>query len=148
MKKLALIVLLYFSACAYSDELMRSDDGLAHNLSTMNVLYESSGLPIVNVIQSWEEVSECSGPWQSCPNSRLFISSSMGDLHESPLRFELPTAKGWRVMQTTETENELVVSLLTTLPDTNVSAKSRKEWSLKKYNLQISKSDGTISLVK
>jgi len=149
LKNFTLILFLILSVQAYSEDLKKStDDGLAHILSTMSVLYKSTGYPIVEVIQSWEQISECGGTWQSCPNARLFITSSMGDLYETPLLYELPKAKGWRFIHAAETDHELVLSLLTTLQHANVSAESRKEWSFKKYTLRVSKYDGNITLDK
>jgi len=149
VKIFTLIVLLILSTKAFSEELKKStDDSLAYILSTMSVLYKSTGYPIVELIQSWEQISECGGTWQSCPNARLFITSSMGDLYETPLLYELPKAKGWRFIHAAETEHELVLTLFTTLQHANVSAQSRKEWPFKKYTLRVSKYDGTITVEK
>ena len=149
MRIFAAIVLLTISLNSLSEDLRKSSDiGLAHIIATMEVLYKSPSYPVVEVIQSWEQISECGGTWQSCPNARLFISTSMGDLYEAPLLYELPKAKGWRLIQSNETEHELVISLLTTLQHANVSKESRNAWIFKKYTLRVSKYDGTVTLDK
>jgi hypothetical protein len=125
-----------------SDLIKSQDEKLAHILTTMEVLYESTKLPYVEVIQSWEEIAECGGSYQSCPNARLFIATSLGDLYESPMLYELPKAKGWEFVRVEESEHQISVTLKTTLMHANVTQESRKLWSSKIYVINISKHSG------
>ncbi len=78
MKIFASIILLTLCLEAFSDGLKKStDNDLAHILATMDVLYKNDVYPFVEIIQSWEQISECDGTWQSCPNARLFILTTL-----------------------------------------------------------------------
>ncbi len=147
--KYLLILLILFSGSIQSKELEKNPNiKLAHVLSTMTVLYESKTFPMVQVIQSWEEISECGGPYESCPNARLFITSTMGDLGEPPLLYELPKSKGWKIISTEHKEKGLHIILNTTLNHANVSAESRAKWKSKMYVVRISSDTGMADLVK
>lgn len=124
------------------------DDQLSFILSTYEVLYESKDFPItVKVIQTWEEISECDGLYDSCPNARLYISSSVGDLYEKPHLYQLPIAKGWKVTSSKVTEHFLFIGVNTTLEHANVSLVSRRRWKSTFYEVKISRYDGSVSLV-
>jgi hypothetical protein len=148
LKILALITFL-FSVNVFGSELKKSNDiQLAHILTTVDKLYKSDDYPIVNVFQTWEEISECGGTYESCPNARLFVTSSMGDLYEVPHLYEFPKAKGWMVVKTKSTEHDLYITVKTTLDHANVSSESRKKWKSKSYSIKVSKYTGLVNLVK
>jgi hypothetical protein len=149
VKNLAWLILFY-SIGSHAETLSKSTDSeLAHILTTFEVLYKSNNFPIVAVIQTWEEISECDGIFESCPNARLFITVNSGDLYEVPLLYELPKSKGWKFVDYTETEQYFFLSVATTMEHANVTLESRKKWQSRTYKLKISKSDdGLVSLVE
>lgn len=49
----------------------------------------------VRVYAAPDTIGECGGNVASCPDVRLFIAVSSGDLGETPVLYELPAAKGW-----------------------------------------------------
>ncbi len=137
----SLLFLLFFSLSleASSNEFQRSQDAaLAHILTTSRILFKTEEFPIIQVIQTWEELSECGGSYESCPNARLFITWSMGDLYDAPLLYELPKSKGWEVISTEVTEQETLLIISTTLPSANISLNSRQEWSSTTYKIKLS----------
>lgn len=149
MRNLIAILLLSYSHFVDSSELVKNTDiDLAYILGTQEVLHESKGFHFVQVIQTWETISECGGTYQSCPNARLFILVSTGDLYEPPRLYELPKSKGWKVVDSWETENERYILLQTTLRHANVSVESRATWVSKKYKIAIPKYDAGARLVK
>ena len=137
--KYIVIVLLLFSTYASADQLVPSKNyELSHILGTMRVVYENKDLPFVRIIKSKEEISECGGTFETCPNSRLFIIVSMGDLGDPPILYELPKSKGWKLDSTEMKENGLYITLDTTLNFPNISIESRKKWKSKKYRIRVS----------
>ncbi len=140
------ILLFLVAANTFAGDLKQSrDEGLAHLLATMDILYESKSFPLVKIIESWDAISECSGTVESCPNARLLITSSMGDLNEAPLLYELPKAKGWQLISTQENEDQLIIKLETTLDQANITTESRNKWHSQKITLKVSKFTGLVS---
>ena len=149
MRNLIAILLLSCSYYIDASELVKSKNvNLAYILGTHEVLHESKGFPFVQVIQTWESISECSGTYQSCPNARLFILVSTGDLYEPPGLYELPKSKGWEVVDSWETEHEKYIRLQTTMQHANVSEKSRSSWVGKTYKVAVPKYDAAARLVE
>ncbi len=144
-----LLSLTFISISCFASELTKSPDvALAHILSTSEVLYQSEDLPEIKLIQSWEEISECGGTYQSCPNARLFIVVTPGDLNEPPLLYELPKSKGWELISTESSEQYLTVVISTTLNHANISQQSRSEWAPQIYRLQISTFNGSVNVTE
>jgi hypothetical protein len=137
-----LFIIVLISTSIFANELKRSkNQELAYVLGTMNILYSSKNLgkdPIyVTVIQSYEEIGECWGKIDSCPNSRLSIITSMGDLYEAPQLYVLPVSKGWEFVSRNITGNgELIIKVKTVLPSNNIEPKERESWIGKTYNLK------------
>jgi hypothetical protein len=147
--KVLIFFILLFSTNAISSELQKSGNvDLAHILTTFEILYKSDkNFPMyVEVIQTWEEISECGGTYESCPNARLYITSASGDLYEAPHLYQLPRAKGWTVVKSKVTEHYLFITVKTTLEHANISLASRNKWKSKSYTIKISKYDGLVSL--
>jgi hypothetical protein len=135
--KYFIISLMFLSCFVQSQELKRIDNNeLSHILGTMVILFESKSVPFVRVIESSEEIMECGGTFESCPNSRLFLIYSMGDLGEAPLLYELPKSKGWKLLSTKVVNDELLISLETTLERANISQESREKWKSKTYSIK------------
>ncbi|MEE4245196.1 MAG: hypothetical protein V2I33_07280 [Kangiellaceae bacterium] len=152
MKLLAFVIALT-SVGIYSKGLgnvleKSNDEQLAFILTTSELLYERKDFPIINIIQTWEEVAECGGTYESCPNARLFITSSSGDLYETPHLYELPKSKGWAFVSSQDFEHHFYITIKTTLKHANVSIESRRQWRSQSYTLKVSKYDGMISLIE
>lgn len=144
-----LIPLTVLSVSCFASEHMKSSDvELAHILSTSEVVYQSKDFPEIKIIRSWEQISECGGTYQSCPNARLFIIVTPGDLYQPPLLYELPKSKGWEVLSTESTEKYLTVIVTTSLNHANVSQESRSEWAPKVYKLKISTINGSVNVIE
>ncbi len=137
--------ILFFIALApisvLASELKRSESQeLAYILGTMDVIYSSNNLgkdPIfVSAIRSYKEIGECWGKIDSCPDSRLLIVTSMGDLYEDPQLYELPVSKGWEFVSSDVTENrELIIVVKSVLPSANIDLIERGSWKGKTYTL-------------
>jgi len=141
---------LFYSIQVHAETLSKSENlELALILSTSEVVFKSNTFPNVLVIETWEEISECGGLFESCPNARLFVIVSNGDLYEVPALYELPKSKGWKFIDFVEKDNFYLLSVSTTLEHANVSPESRKAWKSKVYTVKISKyDDGAVSLVE
>lgn len=113
------------------------DDRLSFILSTFEVLYDYKGTPFVRIVESQEEINECGGTVVSCPNSRLFIILSMGDLGDVPRLYELPKAKGWKIQSVEIEELTLKIEVVTTLSHSNIAPEERAAWESKTYRLSI-----------
>lgn len=144
MKKFILCI-LFSTSFAQANELNRSDNlELSYLLGTMRTLFESTEFPYIRIIESSEEIMECGGTFESCPNSRLFIVTSMGDLGEAPLLYELPKSKGWKVSSNELVSGERHLTLVTTLDHANVSMESRSKWQSKTYKIRVSADYGML----
>ena len=130
-----------------SSDLKKVDDvALSHILATQSVLFKSSEFPSVTLIQSWDEISECGGSFESCPNARLFVIVTTGDLYEAPLLYELPPSKGWEYVKSSKNEKQLTIFVKTTLNHANVSRESRTKWVSNSYKISVSKNNGLVTL--
>jgi len=144
-----ILCILFLASFAQANELKRSDNlELSYLLGTMRTLFESKEFPYIRIIESSEEIMECGGTFESCPNSRLFIVSSMGDLGEAPLLYELPKSKGWKVSSNEIVNGERHLTLITTLEHSNVSMKSRSKWQSKTYKIRVSADYGMLYTVQ
>ena len=81
-------------------------------------------------------IGECDGNVVSCPDVRLFITVSSGDLGETPVLYELPAAKGWEFVGwdkpgTSNGQAKVGFTVRTMLPESNVEASARKAWRSK-----------------
>jgi hypothetical protein len=78
-------------------------------------------------------IGECGGTVSSCPNVRLFVAVTAGDLGETPVLYELPTAKGWEFIGwdkpvTLNGQAMEGFTVKTALPESNVDASARNAW--------------------
>jgi len=158
---LKIVVFLFiFSSVSYGSEFEKSEDNdLAHILATMEVLYQSDSLPKIQVIQSRETIGECSVSYKECPDAKLFIVINDTDLSDTPLLYTLPSAKGWRLVYVTESEDDLVLILRTTLersdPDTgspdielepiDIDPETGEKWQSEAYTLKYDRSSGKLT---
>jgi hypothetical protein len=98
---------------------------------------------IVRVFAAPVIVGECQGAVSSCPDVRIFVTVSTGDLGDAPVLYELPVAKGWEFMgrdkpATAAGRTMSGFTVQTALPDSNVDAPARNAWHPKVYHVLIS----------
>ena len=89
------------------------------------------------------EVGECDGDVSTCPDVKLYITVSNGDLGETPVLYQLPASKGWKFVGWSKPGKEGQTSLVgfklrTTLPDSNISPEARRAWRAREYRLLVS----------
>lgn len=92
---------------------------------------------------------ECGGTVASCPDVRLYMAVSSGDLGDPPTLYELPPAKGWTFLgwdATTRRTSAAATgfSIATALPDANVDNEARMAWRSTIYKVSVSPSSGTV----
>ena len=140
---------MFLSCFVQFQELKRIDNSeLSHILGTMVILFESKSVTFVRIIESSKEIMECDGTFESCPNSRLFLIYSMGDLGEAPLLYELPQSKGWKLLSTKIVNDELSILIETTLEHVDISQESRDKWKSKTYSIKAMADYGLTYAVK
>lgn len=151
-----LVVALAASTVAHASGLhpVRNRAGLAAALAWGTQLAETgpgAGQPyFVRVWAVPSQMNECDGPVASCPDIRLYVAVSGGDLGDSPALYELPPAKdwtflGWDNSASTEAPSFSRFSIGTALPEANVSAEARMAWRSTVYRVSISPSTGTFT---
>lgn len=88
-------------------------------------------------------IGECGGTVSSCPEVRLYVAVSAGDLGEVPVLYELPAAKGWEFSgwdKSVTLNGKAMVgfTVKTALPETNVEASARNAWHSKVCQVLVS----------
>lgn len=78
-------------------------------------------------------IGECGGTVASCPDVRLYVAVSAGDLGEVPVLYELPAAKGWEFSgwdKPVALNGKAMAgfTVKTVLPESNVEATARNAW--------------------
>lgn len=96
----------------------------------------------VRVYAAPTRIGECDGSAASCPDVRLFVSVSSGDLGETPALYELPAEKGWEFKgwDKPEASNEQAkvgFTVRTALPESNIDASARKAWHPKSCHVLV-----------
>lgn len=86
---------------------------------------------------------ECSGTVESCPDVRLFVTVSSGDLGETPALFEIPPQKGWEFVEWATPsgvgENQMASFIVrTAIPESNIDLESRRTWRPVEYVVLVS----------
>jgi len=115
--------------------------GLLDELATTPA---SSDQPyIVRVYAAPVSVGECDGTVASCPNVRLFITVSNGDLGEVPVLYQLPLQKGWLFVGWSRpvTVGRIQMASLvlrTTVPGSNIEPAARNAWRSQTYRVLVS----------
>jgi hypothetical protein len=113
------------------------DDALSMILGTLRIAYESNrDDPVqVRVVVTDEVIGECWGKISTCPDVRLFIVVSNGDLYETPKVFELPKSKGWARVISTRNKDSVILKIATELPGANISQEERSTWNQKIFSV-------------
>ena len=152
MKALLLPLFLVASQAAAADLAPQKKPELAAVLGLSEELTHtpvSSSQPyIVRVFAVPREVGECGGPVATCPDVRLLVTVSTGDLGEQPSLFELPAQKGWEFVGWSAPGSlrgtpAAVFTVRTTLPETNVSPVARKAWRPRTYRVLVTPGSAT-----
>lgn len=147
MKALILLTLL-LPIVALAEDLTPVDKpelatvlGLLEELATTPL--QSNQPFIVRVYAAPIGVYECGGTVVSCPDVRLIVTVSSGDLGETPVLYQLPMQKGWEFggwISPNDSVHPRVASFIvrTTLPETNVDAAARGAWRTQEYRVFVS----------
>ena len=147
MKALVILLLLFPVASFGHDLAPVNKPELA---TVLGLLMELATTPagsdqpyIVRIYAAPVSVGECEGTVASCPNVRLFITVSNGDLDEVPVLYEMPLQKGWRFKgwSSPVTVGRIRMAsfvLRTTLPDSNVAPVARKSWHPQTFRVLVS----------
>lgn len=102
------------------------------------------GMPLfVRVYAAPSFIGECDGSVASCPDVRLFVSVSSGDLGETPALYELPAAKGWDFKgwdksEASSDKTRVGFVVQTALPESNIEASDRKAWHSESCHVLVS----------
>ena len=150
MKALAFLLLCMLPLAASPHELSRVRDlklatvlGLLEQLATTPPMSDQPH--IVRIYAVPDFVGECDGAVSTCPDVRLFITVSNGDLGEAPTLYQLPKQKGWEFVGWSPPtkvgkvqESSFVVR--STLPESNVDPASRAAWRPTEYHVRVSPS--------
>ncbi len=142
--KYLLFLTLALSTIANSQELsLIKNNETAMLLATSHEIYSGRGdghnIPyLVRAITSPTVIGECGGTIESCPDIRLFVVISMGDLGEIPKVLELPREKGWKFVSLSKSDTERVTLIFeTTIPGANINIEQRNAWIPRKYILSL-----------
>ena len=129
------LILVLWSAAAVADLWQPLDDkeltiALAYGEEIANSANIAKASHVVRVFAVPEEIGECWGALESCPDWRLYISISMGDLYETPFLFRFINAKGWKFLgwQPTSEPQTTLFRIATELPGANLEPSVREEW--------------------
>ena len=115
--------------------------GLLDELATTS---PSSDQPYtVRIYAAPTGIYECGGTVVSCPDVRLLITVSYGDLGETPVLYQLPMQKGWEFKSwsspITAGDTRMANFIVrTTLPETNIDLAARKAWHSQEYRVLVS----------
>jgi len=122
---------------------------LAYGIELANSYGAPVHFPYIRVFVVPEVIGECRGTLESCPDWRLYITISMGDLYEEPFLFQFPSSKGWEFLGWVETDEPQTVRfrIATTLPDANLDAEVRESWEQDIYEFSIGPNGPRISAV-
>ncbi|MEW5834899.1 MAG: hypothetical protein AB1832_07570 [Pseudomonadota bacterium] len=95
-------------------------------------------------------IDECSGTVDSCPDVRLYIALTSGDLGDRPTLYELPPAKGWAFLGWDKPPSPNIAgntrfSIATALPDDQISDTARAHWKPTVYRVTVNLERGTFT---
>jgi hypothetical protein len=147
MKLLALLLLLSPIVASARDLAPVKNPELATVLGLLDELAttppDSDQPYIVRIYAAPTGVYECGGTVASCPDVRLFITVSYGDLGETPVLYQLPMQKGWEFRGwASQVANGPIrmasFTVRTTLPDANIEPAAREAWHSQEYRVVLS----------
>lgn len=147
MKSFAAVLLLLPIVALAHDLAPVKQHELASVLGLLEELTTAPPAPeqpyIVRIFAAPSEVGECGGTVESCPDVRLFITVSSGDLGEMPVLYQLPVSKGWEFSgwsaPTSAGHAPMAGFVLrTSLPGANIEPSARKAWRSQEYRVLVS----------
>jgi hypothetical protein len=146
MKLLVILLSLFPIVASASDLVPVKKPELAAVLGLLEVLAttppDSNQPYIVRVYAAPTSVNECDGTVGSCPDVRLFVTVSNGDLGETPVLYQLPMQKGWEfkgwVSPVAKGGRMASFTVRTTLPEANIELAARKAWRSVEYRVFVS----------
>jgi hypothetical protein len=142
----ALLCLLPISS--YCEELRTVENKeLAFALGASTVLLDNSNdnnTPFhFKVITVPVAIDECWGTIESCPDQKLYITVSTGDLNDTPSLYQLPVAKNWDVVESLGSrvikgQRQIGIKIKTMLPTANIKIEERQKWRPTTYKVWLS----------
>lgn len=107
---------------------------------------------VVRVFAVPNQVGECGGDVANCPDVRLYITVSNGDVGETPVLYQLPSSKSWEfVGWSKSTKAGRLASVgfrpRTSLPESNISPEARNAWRAREYRLLVSTEFATYTVL-
>lgn len=155
MTKILAALLLLLPMLAWTQELKPvAKAELATILGLLDELASTSAASaqpyIVRVYAVPFGVYECGGTVASCPDVRLFVTVSNGDLGETPVLYQLPLQKGWEFKgwgspTTTGPSAMASIILRTVLPESNIDLGARNAWRSREYRVLVSPESASYS---
>lgn len=112
---------------------------LAYGIELANSDSAPVSYPFIRLYAVPEVVGECGGTVESCPDWRLYMTVSMGDLYEEPLLFQFPSSKGWEFMGWQQTDEPQLTrfKVATTLPGANIDSAAREDWHAEVHEISV-----------
>ncbi len=159
MKYVTWIFLCLFSTSVFATEAIYfpQSNNLAKILAFSNQLSSTADQEnmkdfslAVRVFAGPMELLECGSAVESCPDHRLFITVSTGDLGETPALYELTESKGWEFVKwhpPVKDSGSVIFTVRTTLAYTNLEDEERAKWQAKEYIIEVTETGATYRLL-
>lgn len=156
MRTLGIFLLLFFcnhSALADVWQPLDDDDltiALAYGTEIADSTDEPGASYVVRVYAVPEEIGECWGSLDSCPDWRLYIAVSTGDLYEKPFLYRFINSKGWEFLGWQDTNEAQTTSfrVATEMPGANLDADARQKWKQDIWEFTINSNGLTASSIE
>lgn len=145
-------MLIFLPISSHAEELKGiNNKELAYALGASSIISSNENEPNTpfnfRVFVVPTEINECWGKIESCPDHKLFITVTTGDIYDTPSLYQLPTAKGWDVVESLGTRNgrrEIGLKIQTMLPSANINIEERQKWEPAIYHVWLSEYSATI----
>ncbi|KGI79238.1 hypothetical protein [Oleiagrimonas soli] len=153
----ALVLLLCASPVRAADLPPSTDHRLATILGLAQEIAATDGRSEqpyrVRIYAIPDAIEECAGSVASCPDVRLFVSVSSGDLGETPSLYVLPPRKGWTFLhwEPPQTQRDgapvTIFRVRTALPEANIDAAARAGWKPETFRIMVGTSGGSWNVI-
>lgn len=123
---------------------------LTYGVEIANSDSAPTSFPYVRIYAVPEVIGECWGALESCPDWRLYIAISMGDLYEEPFLFKFPfESKGWKFegWQITDEPQTVIFRVTTVLPGTNLDSEVRSDWKPEIFQIAVTPNGPIVTIV-
>ncbi len=153
--RVTILLCLLLTATAFGSDWRPLDDkefaaALTYGVEIANSDSAPVSYPYTRIYAVPEVVGECWGVLESCPDWRLYIAISMGDLYEEPLLFQFPIeSKGWKFVgwRQTDEPQTILFRVTTVLPGANLSSEVRSDWKPEIYEFTITPNGPAVQIV-